>query len=154
MWHGVDMGRLSLIGIYWLIILCKNGMIYVLVWQTDYVHTQTLFFLPSFSNNSVPPLSTRGPIYYHGLTLIPAWISYHTLSKVWDEITYPFPNFSIATAEVWEWISNLIPHIIMVVNYLSMLEDIIQNSQLPSTSHVHDAAHPPLYEQLWEIIIT
>ena len=24
--------------------------------------------------------------------------------KVWDEITYPFPNFN--GAEVWEWIRN------------------------------------------------
>ena len=26
--------------------------------------------------------------------------------KVWDEITYPFPNFNGCTIEVWEWISN------------------------------------------------
>ena len=25
---------------------------------------------------------------------------------VWDEITYPFPNFNGATVEVWEWISS------------------------------------------------
>ena len=31
-----------------------------------------------------------------------AWISNHMPDKVWDEITYPFPNFN----EVWEWISN------------------------------------------------
>ena len=29
--------------------------------------------------------------------------------KVWDEITYPFPNFN-AAPEVWEWISSFIPH--------------------------------------------
>ena len=33
------------------------------------------------------------PVYQHGLTLIPARTSNHMLSKVWDEITYPFPNF-------------------------------------------------------------
>ena len=26
--------------------------------------------------------------------LIPVWISYHTPNNVWDEITYPFPNFN------------------------------------------------------------
>ena len=26
---------------------------------------------------------------------------------MWDEITYPFPNFNGATAEVWEWISQV-----------------------------------------------
>ena len=28
-----------------------------------------------------------------------------SLCKVWDEITYPFPNFNAATVEGWEWIS-------------------------------------------------
>ena len=34
-------------------------------------------------------------------------------SKVWDEITYAFPNFNGATIEVWEWISNSTSHFIM-----------------------------------------
>ena len=29
---------------------------------------------------------------------------------MWDEITYPFPNFNGATVEVWKWRSNPIPH--------------------------------------------
>ena len=29
---------------------------------------------------------------------------------VWDEITYPFPNFKSASTEVGEWINNSIPH--------------------------------------------
>ena len=36
-------------------------------------------------------------------------------SKVWDEISYPFPNFNGSTVEAWEWISNFIPHYIMDV---------------------------------------
>ena len=36
-------------------------------------------------------------------------------SKEWDEITYLFPNFNDSTVEVWEWISNFIPHYIMDV---------------------------------------
>ena len=31
--------------------------------------------------------------------------------KVWDEITYPSPNFNRKTGEVREWISNLIPYL-------------------------------------------
>ena len=27
---------------------------------------------------------------------------------VWDDITYPFPNFNGAPVEVWEWTSNFI----------------------------------------------
>ena len=38
--------------------------------------------------------------------------------KVWDEITYPFPNFNGCTVEVWEWISNFIPHFMMDVSKL------------------------------------
>ena len=39
---------------------------------------------------------TKGPFYYHGLTLIPASIHYN----VWGEIIYPFPNFNGPTFEV------------------------------------------------------
>ena len=34
------------------------------------------------------------------------------LRKVRDEMTCPFPNLNVATVEVWEWISNFIPHYI------------------------------------------
>ena len=40
------------------------------------------------------------PFYWHGLTLILAWISNHMSCNVWDEITYPFLNFNGATVEV------------------------------------------------------
>ena len=51
--------------------------------------------------------------YWHDITLIPAWISNYIHYKIWDEFIYPFPNFNCATVctvEVWEWISNCIPH--------------------------------------------
>ena len=57
-----------------------------------------------------------GPFYKHGLTSIPVWIRNYKSSKVWDEITYPFPNGE--TVEVWERLSNFIPHFIMdVITY-------------------------------------
>ena len=37
------------------------------------------------------------------------------LKKVWDEITYPFPNFNDATVDVWKWISKFIQHFIIDV---------------------------------------
>ena len=37
------------------------------------------------------------------------------------EITYPFPNFNGTTVEVWEWISNFIPHFTGHVIALAML---------------------------------
>ena len=43
-------------------------------------------------------------------------------SKFLDEITYSFPNFTGATDEVWEWMSNVAPYFIMdTCDYLSML---------------------------------
>ena len=50
------------------------------------------------------------PFYQHGLTIIPAWVNNYIHYKVWDELTYPFPNLNGTTVEVWEWISNFIPH--------------------------------------------
>ena len=47
--------------------------------------------------------------YQHGLTLIPAWIRNHVLSKEWDEITYQFPN--CAAVAVWGPLINFIPHL-------------------------------------------
>ena len=48
-------------------------------------------------------------------------------SKVWDEITYAFPNFNDFTVEVWEWISNfitLIHFVIDVITYPSSRNDM------------------------------
>ena len=64
---------------------------------------------------------TRDLFYWYGSTLIPAWISNHMRSKVWDKITYPLPNFIGATVEVWEWIKKFHPTHYNGCNYLSML---------------------------------
>ena len=40
---------------------------------------------------------------------------------MWDKNTYQFPNFNCATIEVWEWISNFIPHFYNGCNQLSVL---------------------------------
>ena len=40
---------------------------------------------------------SRVPLYYHGLTLIPAWISSHMSSKVCDKISDSFPNLNSGT---------------------------------------------------------
>ena len=34
------------------------------------------------------------------LLLIPPWISNHMPNKMWDEITYPFPNFNGCVVDV------------------------------------------------------
>ena len=32
---------------------------------------------------------------------------------MWDDINHPFLNFNSGTIEVWEWISNFIPHFML-----------------------------------------
>ena len=49
-------------------------------------------------------LTIRAPFYSKGLTLIPTWISNY-IHYMWGEITY-------SIVEVWEWVSNFIPHLI------------------------------------------
>ena len=69
--------------------------------------------------NSAFDIGAWDPFYFlHKLTSIPAWISNHMPSKARGDITYPFPKFNSVTVEVWEWISNFIPHFIMdVITY-------------------------------------
>ena len=43
-------------------------------------------------------LISRGPFYYHCLTLIPAWISNYIHYRVGDKFNYPFLNFNGAMA--------------------------------------------------------
>ena len=52
--------------------------------------------------------TNRGPFYLNGLTLILRWIILHYTMP--EGITYPFPNLNGCTVQVWEWISNFIPH--------------------------------------------
>ena len=47
------------------------------------------------------------------INLIPTWIRNHMSNKLWDEITYPFPNFSGCTVEVWKRMINFILHFVM-----------------------------------------
>ena len=42
----------------------------------------------------------RGPVYWHDLALIPAWMCNSKHHKVWDDIIYLFLNFNGATVEV------------------------------------------------------
>ena len=70
------------------------------------------------------------PFYLHGLISIPDWISKHMFDKVRVEIIYPFPNFNGCTVEVWEWISNFIPKVIMgLITYPCWYYNSIQVSK-------------------------
>ena len=56
---------------------------------------------------------TWDPFCCHGLLLIAAWVNDYMLSKVRDELTYPFPNYNGATVKVWE--CNFVPRFILDV---------------------------------------
>ena len=60
--------------------------------------------------DSVSRHHISGPLYKYGLTLILARLITHIYYEMWDEITYPFPNFNPSTVEAWERISNFISH--------------------------------------------
>ena len=60
-------------------------------------------------------IMTWDPFFWDGLTWISAWVGNRMSVTVWDQITYPFPNFNCAAVEVCEWISYFIPHFIMDV---------------------------------------
>ena len=90
------------------ITVISHGYVYFGFYLTTRVYTITGIVRNARAN-------TQGPLL---LTLIPAWIGNHMPCKVWDQITYPFPNFNGSTVEVWEWINNFIPHIIIhVITY-------------------------------------
>ena len=60
------------------------------------------------------------PFYWYELTLITACISNHILSKLLDEITWPFRNFTGCAVAVWEMISSyFIPHFIMIMKSMA-----------------------------------
>ena len=59
---------------------------------------------------------------FTNITLIQASISNHIPSKVWDAITYPFPNFKGWIVKIYEWISTFIPHFVIdPITYLCTL---------------------------------
>ena len=73
-------------------------------------------------------------------------------TKVWDEITYPFPNFAhVATVEVWEWISNSTPHFIIdIITYPSwdLSQPMLVKGARIVKGHFTVSSNPRKYGQL------
>ena len=81
----------------------RDGEIYTHCW-----HKHDLLYTPFVMHIVYFIVAIRGSFYLHGLTLFPALIAYHIPTKIWDGITYPFPNFNSCTIDVWEWISDFV----------------------------------------------
>ena len=77
-------------------------MYYITHMQVMYIAKRSTFccVTTTYTMGLMPNSTIRGPFYKYGLTLIPAWISNYIHYNVWDEITYPFLNFSGATVGV------------------------------------------------------
>ena len=88
-------------GICLMIAVCLNGGCCLQYFIQTYLHSHYILLLSYhlmcesiFSKQFSEPrlYLTKAPFYQHGWTVILAWISNHMPSKVWDEITYPFPK--------------------------------------------------------------
>ena len=76
-------------------VCCCNDNLQCHQWQQS-CQIDNLFFSVWLGTCKTPGIS----FYWHGLTLIPTWISNHMPCKVWDEIDHPVPNFNSCTVEV------------------------------------------------------
>ena len=92
------------------VIMCKDQ---VKCMQPDPRHPEHDNTKQSWVNVSSPrnPYSNRGPFLLTWINLNAIMYKFLHPLLVWDEITYPFPNFNDCTVEVWEWINDLIPHL-------------------------------------------
>ena len=88
-------------------------------------------------------LVSRDPFYQNGLFLIPAWISNHMPSKMWDEVTFPIPNFDGCIIEVLELINDFVPYFRMYflihagINFFHVSKRGINNKCTWSHGHCH-----------------
>ena len=106
-----------------IILVCKY-----IYWRLIYTHDNTYIYCNAGSLHMSPKWSlflwTGCLIYESDLCWpgsqaltnrwinFPAWISNNIHYFVWDEITYPYPNFNGCTSDVWEVISS---HILLGV---------------------------------------
>ena len=92
---------------------------YPLRWQSQSAHTLWCFIVVWY----------QGIFHWHGLYLIPAWLSKCILKR--DEITYLFLDFNGTTIAAWEWKGSstldLIGYVITFIMVLMKLADLIQS---------------------------
>ena len=83
---------------HWLILQCLSHLDIFLLFNTytEYQHPT----LTKTRSNRACTFHILCPCLWYGFILFSAWISNHMSRKVWDGITYPFPNFNGCSVEV------------------------------------------------------
>ena len=71
-----------------------------------------------FYVNEIDKLTISAGLFTEKLSIF-VWINNHIHYDVWDEITYPFPNFNDTIVDVLEWKINLMWHFMRHMIYLS-----------------------------------
>ena len=91
----IPIGMHSVNAICWMPVQVRCLFSIIAVWCSGMCYRNVIV-----PDGSAVIMDTSGSFSWHGLTLIPAWISNHMPSKAWYEITYPFLNFNGCTVEV------------------------------------------------------
>ena len=90
---------------WWLDVNCGTNLV-ELEWKYNF-HSIKYILKCHLQNSSH---IVQGLLYWHRLILSSTWISYHLLSKVWDEVTHPF---------LFPYFNSFIAHIMVnVITYL------------------------------------
>ena len=95
----------------------------ICIWINGWVNNREAGDLRHYGTHYDVALMSWGPFsYWNVSTLTPTCISDHTSGKVWDKVTYRFPNFNGTTAEAWEWMSYLLSHLLGMALYIQGLK--------------------------------
>ena len=91
---------------------CLSIKILYYQWKNSY-NRNNMVWWPSYVYNGKPYNQERWSLYCTQVSngfLQTGGCQFEGHYKVWDDTTYPFPDFNSAAVEAWEWIDNSIPH--------------------------------------------
>ena len=83
-------------------------------WCGEFTVNIPITTTPNIAHCHTWRLDRKNCFFFVRLTLLPPWINNYIHYNVRNEINNPIPNFNGCTVEVWEWISNFIPHFTVI----------------------------------------
>ena len=93
---------IDLCGLMWSIPPCYSGLLHWHWINCVISHSASVITLQAMGKFTGAPFPNKFNL---------GWLSDYIYNNVCVEITDPFRNFNGAIVEVWEWISNFIPHL-------------------------------------------